>query len=195
MSLMAIALVIVGNLAISGAFGQIPILASDDGDVLGEGYEGRLETLPLYAEHEYVYEGTTEEYAYQMGEERWYAHINVTLTWVDEAPPRRFSNEPDQLKVELFLDDGEEYVLLAANGGSGNDVTGGSATIQWSTEGVMKGYGIMLAVTAEDCGPMVPMVNIGGLRERADNGNTFDLVIQMVVADEGSPAGHMPRVG
>ncbi len=185
MSLMAIGIVILGNLAISGAFGQVPIINPNGGGGPGPGYEGRLETLPLATEHRYVYEGTEEDFACQMGNERWYVHINVTLAWVDEAPPLRFSNEPDELQVELFIDDGEEYVLLATDRGSGNDVTGGSATIQWTSDDPMKGHGIMLTVTAVECGPLVPFVNIGGLRERPDNGNNFDLATEMVVAVEG----------
>jgi hypothetical protein len=87
--------------------------------------------------------------------------------------------------VGLYIDDGDEYILLATDRGSGNDVTGGSATIQWSSDDAMKGHGVMLSVTAVDCGPLVPLINLGGLRERPDNGNNFDLVTEMVVAVDG----------
>ncbi|NIP33737.1 MAG: hypothetical protein GWN18_02285, partial [Thermoplasmata archaeon] len=83
-------------------------------------------------------------------------------TWVDETPPFRFTNEPDELQVELYIDDGEEYILLATERGSGNDVAGGSATIQWYSPDPMKGQGLMVSVTAVACGDMVPFISIGG---------------------------------
>ncbi|UCC92582.1 MAG: CPBP family intramembrane metalloprotease [Thermoplasmata archaeon] len=126
LSLALIGIVIFGNLFISGAFGQVPDFTTGGGNGPGSGVSGQLETLPMEREHRYVYDGTTEDFAYLMGEERYYAHINLTLTWVDESPPLRFTNEPDTLRVELFLDDGDEYVMLASDSGSGNDVSGGA---------------------------------------------------------------------
>jgi membrane protease YdiL (CAAX protease family) len=195
LSLALIGMVIFGNLAISGAFGQVPNFSTGGGDGPGDGVGGELETLPLETEHAYVYDQTTEDYAYLMGEERVYASISLTLTWVDESPPARFTNEPDTLMVELFLDDGEEYVLLDSDSGTGNDASGGSVVLQWSATGPTTGYAVMVSVTAIECGPMVPFISIGGLRDRPDNGNNFDMATEIVVVVDGSPSGHMPRVG
>ncbi len=185
LSLAIVGMVIFGNLAISGALGQVPHFGTGDGNGPGGGMDGRLETLPLATEHAYIFEETTEEYAYQQGNERWYAYINLSLTWVDETPPFRFENLPDTLQVELFLDDGEDYLLLASDSGSGNDVSGGSVTLSWAADGPMEGFAIMVGVTAVECGNMVPLINIGGIRERADNGNSFDLALEITVVVEG----------
>jgi membrane protease YdiL (CAAX protease family) len=191
LSLALIGVVIFGNLAISGAFGQVPDFGTDGGNGPGGGVDGHMETLPMETEHAYIYDQTTEDFAYQLGTERFYAFINLTLTWVDETPPLRFTNEPDTLMVELFLDDGEEYVLLASDSGSGNDAAGGSVSIQWSTEEPMEGYAVMISVTALDCGPMVPTVNFGGFRERADNGNNFDMATELVVVVPHQPGTNL----
>jgi membrane protease YdiL (CAAX protease family) len=185
LSLAVIGIVIFGNLAISGALGQVPDFSAGGGNGPGNGIDGSLETLPLKTEHAYVYDRTTEEYAYELGTERRYAYINVTLSWVDEAPPFRFTNEPDTLKAELFLDDGEEYVLLASDSSSGDDTSGGSVTLQWSAGRPMRGHAVMVSVTAVECGPLVPIINIGGIRERPDNGNTFDMATELVMVVEG----------
>jgi membrane protease YdiL (CAAX protease family) len=184
LSLAVIGIVILGNLAISGALGEVPDYVTDPGRGPGGGQESRLETLPLVTEHAYVFEETTEDYAYQVGLDRRYVYLNLTLAWVDEAPPTRFENQPDTLKVELFIDDGTDYVLLASESGSGG-VSGGSVVIDWSTEDPMKGEAIMISVTAVECGNMVPLINIGGLRERADNGNNFDMALEMTVVADG----------
>ena len=184
LSLGVVVLLILGNLGISGALGVVPVLDNGGGGGSGPGPKGGLETLPLAAEHAYVYEETTEEYAYQQGTERWYAYVNVTLTWVDEAPPLRFTNEPDTLLLEVYLDDGVELVPLGQDSASGNDVAGGAVTINWFSDVHLKGEGILVSVTAVECGNMVPIFNFGGLRERADNGNSFDLVVEMTVVSE-----------
>ena len=181
LSLAVIGIVIFGNLAISGAFGQVPDFSTGDGNGPGGPIDGELETLPLATEHDYVYDQTTEEYAYQLGEERWYSNIDLTLTWVDETPPTRFTNEPDTLRVELLMDDGEEYVVLTSDSAPGDDANGGSVTLQWSADKPVKGYAIMVSVTAVECGPMVPFISIGGIRDRPDNGNNFDMATEMVV--------------
>lgn len=184
LSLGVVVLLILGNLGISGALGVVPVLDNGGGGGSGPGPKGGLETLPLAAEHAYVYEETTEEYAYQQGTERWYTYVNVTLTWVDEAPPLRFTNEPDTLLLEVYLDDGVELVPLGQDSASGNDVAGGAVTINWFSDVHLKGEGILVSVTAVECGNMVPIFNFGGLRERADNGNSFDLVVEMTVVSE-----------
>jgi len=182
LSLAVIGIVIFGNLALSGALGQVPDFGIGGGGTgPGDGIDGKLETLPLATEHTYVYDQTTEDYAYQVGEERVYAYINITLAWVDEAPPLRFTNEVDTLMVELFLDDGKDYVLLASGSGDGDDTMGGSVSLQWSSDDPVEGYAIMVSVTALECGPLVPLINIGGIRERPDNGNNFDLATEMVI--------------
>lgn len=185
LSLALIGLLILGNLGISGALGVVPVFDDGGGNGPGPGPKGRLVTLPLEAEHAYVYEGTTEDYAFQQGDPRWYAYVNVTLTWVDEAPPLRFSNEPDTLHLEVYVDDGEELVLLGQDRASGNDVAGGAVTVNWFSDVRVRGEAILVSVTAVECGDMVPFVSIGGLRDRADNGNSFDLVAELTVVDEG----------
>ena len=45
----------------------------------------------------------------------------------------------------------------------------------------MEGYAIMVSVTAMECGPMVPFISIGGIRDRPDNGNNFDMATEIVV--------------
>jgi membrane protease YdiL (CAAX protease family) len=191
LSLALVGIVIFGNLAISGAFGQVPAFGTDGGRGPGTGVSGEMRTLPTETEHTYVYDQTTEDFAYQLGEERYYAHINLTLSWLDESPPLRYSNEPDTLMVELFIDDGEDYVLLASDSASGNDVSGGSITIQWSATEPMEGYAVMVSVTAMECGPMVPTINLRGLRERADNGNNFDMATQLVIMVPHQPGTNL----
>ena len=167
-----------GNLFLTGALGSVPPFVGGSGNVPGPWTPGSddVRTLPTETEHTYVYEGETQDFAYQQGEDRKYVSINVTLTWQDEAPPTRYTNEPDTLRVELQLDDGTVIEDIAIDSSSS-----GSVVIQWTADSPMNGEGIIVSVTAVECGNMVPTLSPLGLRERADDGNNFDLAVEITV--------------
>jgi hypothetical protein len=183
MASFVIAVVILGNLGLSGVLGVVP--ASPDGGgggdgVSPDGYTGDVTVLPLETEHDYIYEDETREYPYSEGETRNYVRINVTLTWQDEAAFRTgYTNEPDVLAVELSLDDGTSLGTLARDSAGS-----GRVRLEWSSAEPVEGDFIVVSVDAEVCGDQVPTISGPlGLRVRADNGNSFDLEVEMTVAD------------
>jgi len=180
LSLALIGFVLFGNLFLTGALGSVPPFGGGSGNVPGPWTPGSddVTTLPTETEHAYVYEGETQDFAYLQGEERKYVSINITLTWQDEAPPTRYTNEPDTLRVELQVDDGTVIEALAIDSSSA-----GRVVILWTADSPMKGEGIIVSVTAVECGNMVPTLNPLGLRERADDGNNFDMAVDITVLD------------
>ncbi|NOQ54318.1 MAG: CPBP family intramembrane metalloprotease [Thermoplasmata archaeon] len=180
LSLALIGVILFGNLFLTGALGSVPPFGGGPGDVPGPWTPGAddVRTLPTETEHAYVYEGETRDFAYQQGIDRKYVSINVTLTWQDEAPPTRYTNEPDTLRVELQLDDGTVIDSLAMDGSSA-----GSVVIEWTAESPVRGEGVIVSVTAVECGNMVPTLSPLGLRERADDGNNFDMAVEITIWD------------
>jgi membrane protease YdiL (CAAX protease family) len=175
-----ILLVLFGNLGFSGALGVVPMSSDTGGGVPGGGgpYEGDTITLPLETEHTFIYEGETLDYAFQQTTERKYVWVNVTLSWQDEADESaRYTNLPDTLKLDVFIEDDIDLANIASDSSSV-----GSVDLRWQASEPMKGQAIIVSVTAVECGNQVPLVNFGGFRERADNGNSFDLAVELTVA-------------
>ncbi len=182
MSSFVIVVVILGNLGFSGVLGVVPATPEDGNGGGGEGpdYTDDATVLPLETEHDYIYEDETKDYLYDYEETREFVRINVTLSWQDEAAFRTgYTNEPDVLLVEVALDDGTNLgTLVRDSSGSGR------VRLEWSSLDPVKGEAIYVSVTAETCGDQVPTFGGPlGLRVRADNGNTFDLEVEMTVAD------------
>ena len=182
MASLTIIIVILANLGFSGALGVVPDLTTDGGGE-GEGpgdYQGRVMTLPLETEHDYIYEDETLTYVLGGDLVRDYLQINATLSWQDEEPFRvGYTNEPDELRLELTLDDGTTITTLAMDSSGA-----GRVRIEWTSPEPMEGHAIIVSVTAEVCGNQVPTIGGPlGLRERADNGNSFDLEVEMTVAE------------
>jgi membrane protease YdiL (CAAX protease family) len=180
-SLAVIGMVILGNLGFSAALGVVPE-TEDDGPRPSdeEPYSGASETLPLETEHDYVFEGETIDYIFQGDMERRYVWVNVTLMWSDEAVnDPRYSNEADTLRVEVTLEtrDGTEVI------GSDSSPTG-QVSIEWQAIDPPKATGILVSVTAQECGNQVPLFSPIGVRERDDNGNTFDLEVELTVVPD-----------
>ena len=181
MALGLVFIVLSGNLVLTGALGTVPTsgMVPGLGPYVPDGDGGKLMTLPLEAEHEYIYEGETQDFPYMYTDDHRYAYINVTLTWQDEAPPARYTNEPDTLRVELQVDDGSGFKTLASDGSST-----GTVTLRWASQDLDRLDTVMISVTAVECGNMVPTVNPFGLRERADAGNSYDLEVELTVVEE-----------
>jgi membrane protease YdiL (CAAX protease family) len=181
MALGMVFVVLLGNLALTGALGTVPPPGTAPGlGPLGPGDDGKgLRTLPLQTEHGYVYEGDTQDFPYRYAENHRYVHINVTLTWQDEAPPARYTNEPDTLRLEVQVDDGSGFETIAQDSSAT-----GTVTLRWSSEDNARLDTVMVSVTAVECGNMVPTINPLGLRERADTGNSFNLEVELVIVDE-----------
>lgn len=111
--------------------------------------------------------------------------LRVTLTWTDEANAgRRFTNQADTFELSVALPDG----TTKKGTGSGTNVSPGTIVIDWnwtSTGGVnwadpKKGTtnDISITVTCTNAGDQTPRLSILGLRNRADPGNDYSLVVE-----------------
>jgi hypothetical protein len=100
--------------------------------------------------------------------------IDARLTWTDEAATnRRYTNRPDTLNLELRMPDGTS---LAVDEGDT-----GSVTVTWSADVPVLMDSFAARVTAVSCGDQVPIVNLLGLRARADGGNDFSLTVDVTI--------------
>jgi membrane protease YdiL (CAAX protease family) len=170
-SLGVVLIVLLGTLGVTGALGLVPGGAAGGG--AGEGQGGEQPRVLTYNESDYATEGDT--ISYDLGEAQMRVlGIDARLTWTDEAAAsRRYTNTPDTLNVELRMPDGTS---LAVDEGDT-----GSVTASWTTEVPVLVDSIAARVTAVSCGDQVPIVNLLGLRARADGGNDFSLTVEVTV--------------
>ena len=111
--------------------------------------------------------------------------LRVTLTWTDEANAgRRFTNQADNFELAVALPDGTSK----SGTGVGTNTNPGKIAIEWnwtSTGGVnwadaKKGTtnDVSITVTCVTAGDQKPRISILGLRDRADAGNDYSLLVE-----------------
>jgi len=111
--------------------------------------------------------------------------LQVTLTWRDEANSGlRFTNQPDDFELSVALPDGTSK----KGNGQGTNVRDGNILIEWnwtSSGGInwadpKKGTtnDIAMTVTCTSAGAQTPRLDILHLRDKADPGNDYTLVVQ-----------------
>ena len=111
--------------------------------------------------------------------------LRVTLTWQDEANAgRRFTNQADAFELVVALPDGTPKTGT----GSGTNTNPGNIVVEWnwtSSGGVnwadsKKGTtnDVSITVTCTSAGDQKPRLSILGLRNRADAGNDYTLVVE-----------------
>ena len=111
--------------------------------------------------------------------------LRVTLTWTDEANAgRRFTNQADTFELAVALPDGTPK----SGTGSGTNTNPGKIVVEWdwtssggmNWEDAKKGTtnDISITVTCTAAGDQKPRLSILGLRDRADAGNDYTLVVE-----------------
>lgn len=116
--------------------------------------------------------------------------LRVTLSWTDEPNAgRRFTNQPDNFELSVALPDGTSK----KDTGTGTNVNPGEIAIEWNwtTSGGVnwadpkKGTtnDIAITVTCTSAGDQTPRLSILGLRNRADPGNDYTLVVEYRYTD------------
>jgi hypothetical protein len=104
--------------------------------------------------------------------------ISVNLTWEDEAPARpRYENQPDQFRLSILDGQGQEMDFI--------ENPSGDLNLYWQLqEGTDPVEGINIQVKLTRTGDHEPPFSIIGLRNVADNSNTFSLDINYQVTYE-----------
>ncbi len=102
-------------------------------------------------------------------------NVTFTLTWEDEpAAGPRYSNRPDTLSLTVISPGGEEK-----QGGPAANSPGGSGSISLDfsipKDNRTKGGDWEITVSAGDCGDQQPLVSVLGLRDIADDGNSWSI--------------------
>jgi hypothetical protein len=103
--------------------------------------------------------------------------FSISLNWVDEPDAtNRHTNQPDEFSIILTTPDG----TIKEEGPS----TGGFITLDYTIdqEEDPENNGIgeyQIVVTCIDAGDHEPMLNFANIRTRADNGNAWDLNIDV----------------
>jgi len=116
--------------------------------------------------------------------------LRVTLTWTDEPNAgRRFTNQPDNFELSVALPDGTSK----KGTGTGTNVNPGKIAIEWNwtTSGGVnwadpkKGTtnDIAITVTCTSAGDQTPRLDILHLRNKADPGNDYALIVEYRYTD------------
>jgi hypothetical protein len=116
--------------------------------------------------------------------------LRVTLTWTDEANSgRRFTNQADSFELAVTLPDGTSK----SGTGSGTNTNPGNIAVDWnwtSSGGVnwadaKKGTtnDIAMTVTCTAAGDQQPRLDILHLRDKADPGNDYSLLVEYRYTD------------
>lgn len=112
--------------------------------------------------------------------------INLTLTWTDEPDTNnRFTNAPDQFGLKLEGPDGQEdETSLSSNT---HDPQGGEGSVSLNYQvdhgetNWTAGNGAWnIVIVCGECGNQKPILSPFGLREQNDNGNSWELTIDIV---------------
>jgi len=136
----------------------------------------------------YATEGQAIEEQVPLQGTRLYA-IVVELSFLDEPNAgRRFTNTADTLEIVVGLPDGTSKSASA----TGTNVAGGEALLTWDwTSGGGIPWGstvgggsteISVKVTCTEAGDQEPRIDITHLRDRADGGNDYALLVGYIFA-------------
>jgi hypothetical protein len=133
--------------------------------------------------------GPSQENPISLEGERIYL-LRATLTWTDEpnagVTGMRLTNQPDVFEMEVQLPDGKS----TTKEGSGSNTSPGSIVIEfnWTDEGGMTWADpkagttndITVVVTCTNAGDQTTRFDPFGLRNRADGGNDYSLLVEYV---------------
>ncbi len=110
-------------------------------------------------------------------------HINLTLTWMDEGDAtNRHTNTPDQfgLRLDGPGGQGDEISLVSNTHGQPGEVTL-DYVVKRDPKDWEAGTGTWnITVVCGNCGDHTPMLSIIGFRDRPDNGNDWELAINIM---------------
>ena len=98
--------------------------------------------------------------------------MNISLTWEDEpdAGPR-YTNQPDTFGVTLMTSEGEELDSMEGH-------TGALSIVWIPEEGLVEMNNVTVVVELLKTGDQEPIVSILGLRDIADDKNTYGLDVR-----------------
>jgi len=98
--------------------------------------------------------------------------VNISLTWEDEpdAGPR-YTNQPDTFGVTLMTSEGEELDSMEGH-------TGAVSIVWIPEEGLVEMNNVTVVVELLKTGDQEPIVSILGLRDIADDKNTYGLDVR-----------------